>query len=238
MSKKQIIITAAAGLVCFSVAFAVSWLTKSGSPSPEQTAHNQQASAEAANQQTETAGRSQLGSETATEAATMKTLSEKELKSLVHEVRQRIQQYDDKLKDIELREQRLRMVQDMVAKDIDELNNLRVELASTVANLKQQRDNLLKGRAEIGQSEKANLMLIAATYDKMDPVSASKILSNMCTNQIQSGRQESSGLDDAVKILYHMTDRTKAKLLAEMVASEPKLAAVLCQKLKQVVEQK
>jgi hypothetical protein len=33
-----------------------------------------------------------------------------------------------------------------------------------------------------------------------------------------------------------MTERTKAKLLAEMVNTEPQLTAVLCQKLKKVVE--
>jgi flagellar motility protein MotE (MotC chaperone) len=43
-------------------------------------------------------------------------------------------------------------------------------------------------------------------------------------------------MDDAVKILHYMTERTKAKVLAELVTSEPKLAAVLCEKLKQVVE--
>jgi hypothetical protein len=35
-----------------------------------------------------------------------------------------------------------------------------------------------------------------------------------------------------------MTERTKAKLLAELVTSEPKLAAVLCERLKEIVEQK
>jgi len=45
-------------------------------------------------------------------------------------------------------------------------------------------------------------------------------------------------MEDAVKILYYMGERTKAKLLSEMVNSEPKLAAVLCEKLKRIVETK
>jgi flagellar motility protein MotE (MotC chaperone) len=239
MSKKRIIITAAAGLVSFLAAFAASWLIRPARPADnarqgQATAEDQQAAAEATQQQEGVTSATEITAD----GVTMKTFSEKELKGLVHDVRLRIQQYDSRLKDIELREQRLRVVQDTVDKDIEGLNNLRVELATMVANLKGQRDALLKSRAEIAQAEKANLVSIAATYDKMDPTSASKILSNMCTNQIQTGRQEGSSIDDAVKILYHMTERTKAKLLAEMVASEPKLAALLCQRLKQVVEQK
>ena len=45
-----------------------------------------------------------------------------------------------------------------------------------------------------------------------------------------------SSFDDAVKILYYMSERTKAKLLAEVATSEPALAAALCKRLKQIVE--
>jgi hypothetical protein len=39
-----------------------------------------------------------------------------------------------------------------------------------------------------------------------------------------------------VKILHYMTERTKAKVLAELVTSEPQLASLLCQRLKQISE--
>jgi flagellar motility protein MotE (MotC chaperone) len=45
-------------------------------------------------------------------------------------------------------------------------------------------------------------------------------------------------MDDAVKILFFMQERTKAKVLAEMGGQEPSLAALLSQKLKQVQEGK
>ncbi len=82
--------------------------------------------------------------------------------------------------------------------------------------------------------------MIAATYDNMDSASASKIVVSMCSSQTQPGEidNQSSGFDEAVKILYYMTDRTKAKLLAELTTSEPKLAAFLTQKLKRIVEGK
>jgi len=62
-----------------------------------------------------------------------------------------------------------------------------------------------------------------------------KAASTSETQGAEAGRLIGS-FDDAVKILHYMTERTKAKLLAEMASSEPALAAVLSQRLKQIVE--
>jgi flagellar motility protein MotE (MotC chaperone) len=67
----------------------------------------------------------------------------------------------------------------------------------------------------------------------MDAASAGKILTSMCASQPQGA---ANSTDDAVKILYYMSERSKAKVLAELVTSEPKLAAFLCQRLKQTME--
>ena len=69
----------------------------------------------------------------------------------------------------------------------------------------------------------------------MDATSASKILLNISRSP-SSDPNSSDNIDEAVKILHYMTERTKAKLLAEMVNLEPKLAAELCQRLKQITE--
>ncbi len=163
-------------------------------------------------------------------------MTDKQLKGLIYEVREKILEYDNKLQGLQVREQRLQLAQDMLKKDIDELNNLRVELASVVAGLKEQQEILRKSRLEVAEAEKSNLISMAAAYDKMDPASAGKILTNM--SRTQDGRLGGTNLDDAVKILHYMSERTKAKLLAELVGSEPKLAALFCQRLKQIVEEK
>jgi predicted RNase H-like nuclease (RuvC/YqgF family) len=162
-----------------------------------------------------------------------KTMTEKRLNILVYEVREKIQEYDAKLQGLETGEQRLQRAHDLIKKDIEELNNLRIELASTVASLKSERDKLLKSRVEIAKAEKNNQITMAAAFDKMDSESAGKILTNM--SKMQKGGVGGSSLDDAVKILHYMTERTKAKLLAGLVTSEPQLAALLCQKLKQII---
>lgn len=238
MSKKLIIITALAGLVSFAGAFAVGWLTN---PTPSAHPDEQHQSA------TANVGTAveipQPVIDVASAAGTVsdserKTMTEKQLRNLVFEVREKVQEYNDKLQELTLREQRLQRTQDTLKEDIQNLDNLRIELAAIVTDIKSEREKLLKSRLEITRTEKDNLILIAATYDKMDSSSASKILVSMCTSQTQPGviDSQSSGFDEAVKILYYMTERTKAKLLAELTTAEPKLAALLTQKLKRIVE--
>jgi len=243
MSKKLIIITAAAGLVIFAGAFVFAYLAN---PSLESGSNelNQPALASGDTEMELPEPEADvIGDVNAVPNAMKKTLTERQLKNLVHDVREKMQEYDNKLQDLAVREQRLQIAQDVLKKDIENLNNLRIELTSIIANIKNERDRLLKSRLEIAQAEKTNLVSLAASYDKMEVSSASKIMTNMCVipdpNQAQGGVSKCGGsFDDAVKILYYMTERTKAKLLAELATSEPTLAAALCQRLKQIVEGK
>jgi flagellar motility protein MotE (MotC chaperone) len=239
VSKKLIIITAFAGLVSFAGAFALGWFTQTRSGQTDEPGHPAVASVDTVQEVPrpiiETTGA--IGTVSDNER---KIMTEKQLRNLVFEVREKVQEYNNKLQDLTLREQRLQRTQDTLKQDIQNLENLRIELATIVADIKSERDKLLKSRLEIDQTERENLVLLAATYDKMDSSSASKILVSLCTSQTQPGviDSQSSGFDEAVKILYYMTERTKAKLLAELTTAEPKLAAFLTQKLKRVVEGK
>lgn len=228
--KKKLIITISAGLLSFGGMFALAWLT---AKTPAATRAQQPIPSSVGESEKELPRPQTLAETTdeATQDRMRRAMTEKQLKSLVYEVRERIQEYEDKLRGLRSREQQLETAHSELKKDIDDLNNLRVELVSTIASLKEERDRLEKSRIEIEKTEQANLMSMAATYDKMDPASASTILTNM--TKVQSGTP-----NDAIKILYYMGDRTKANLLAELANAEPTLAAYFCQKLKQMVEKK
>jgi len=242
VSKKVIIMTAVAGLVSFGGAFVFAWLSRpspaSGPPEPNQPTPVVDISPSGESQQeTDAASVAREPS-----GSVKRALTEQQLKNLVQDVRLKMQEYNDRLEAIAMRERRLQVAHNVLKEDIESLENLRIEVASAIANLKTERDNLIKSRLEIDQKEKNNLISIAATYDKMDATGASKILVSMCKPQV-SGQQtagdagrKSTSYDDAVKILHYMTERTKAKLLAELATSEPVLAAGLCQRLKQIVE--
>ena len=238
VSKKLIIVTATAGLVSFAGAFVFAWLAgPSAAARPDGLVQATLGSvgAEPAPPQSQAPPTDNVGADS---GVLKEAMTESQLKNLVHDLREKMRAYNDKLQGLEVRERRLQAAQDALSSDIEKLNGLRVELASAIANLKSERDKLRKSRLEISQQEKANLAAIAATYDKMDVSGAGKILTNMCAgadpNQLANGGGGS--FDDAVNILHYMTERTEAKLLAEIAASEPALAAALCQRLKQIVE--
>ena len=229
MSKKFILLTAVVGLVSFAGSFTFVYLT---TQSRQKALAKEQAEQNAGNPETEVAA----SQKTPNYEPSTKYLTEQQLNNLIHELRNKMQDYDKKVENLKVREQRLQLTQDILKQDIEKLNNLQIELASITANIKSERDKLIKSRLEIKQTETNNLASIAATYDKMDSSSASVIISNMCTTDSSNENIGKSSLDDAVKILYYMGDRTKAKLLAEMSTTKPDLAADLSRRLKQIVE--
>ena len=236
---KKIVIMAAVGLVSFAGAFFFGRLTYRAPVNPPDNKSEEPAQAGGQPKQETLLPESFTTDSADSGSDPMKrAMTEQQLKNLIQDIRKKMREYDDRLQILAVREQRLQVAQDVLKEDVNNLNNLRVELASTVANFKSERDKLLKSRLEIDQAEKTNLASIAATYDKMDASSAGKILANMCAaggDETQSGKNNGN-LDDAVKILHYMTERTKAKVLAELATSQPTLAAVFCQRLKQIVE--
>ena len=237
MKKKKILIAAAAGLVSFSGAFVFGWLSQPDSASTEDNQSNVLAGVG----QHETVPKPPwLGLENSEEIGQVSdsakmAMTRKQLKNLILEIREKDRDYVTRVQALELKKQRLEEVQKGLKADIEKLDKLRDELSSLTAGLRAEQDKLLKTRLEIKDNEKTNLIALAATYDKMDSSSAGKILSSICASG-SSPTLKSQNMDDAVKILYYMGERPKAKVLAELVGSEPKLAAVLSQRLKRITE--
>lgn len=246
MNKKVIIIAAVVGLASFAGAFATGWFTQppaaAGAAEPNRMVPAQPDSVASAGTlpQIRPSPLSPALTASTDQATAARNMTEEQLKELILEIREKIQDYDRKRQEVEKEKQRLQIAQQTLKKDIETLNNLRVDLAASMADVKNEREMLLKARVEVAAAEKANLLAIAAAYDKMDAAGASHILTNMATGTTKNGNTvaAAANLDDAVKILYFMQDRTKAKVLAEMAAEEPALAALLSQKLKQVQEGK
>lgn len=240
--KKLIIITAGAGVISFAGAFVFAWLTNP-TPTIQPDTAEQPVTASDDSKTDLPAPEEGLEDVLGSTPEKMKTvMTEQQLKNLVQDIRAKMQEYDNKLQDLGLREQRLQIAKNVLKEDIDNLNNMRIELATVISNIKSEQDKLHKSKLEVSEIERTNLISLAAYYDKMEPASASKILTNMCdpesTGQLTSEEKiiSSESFNDAVKILYYMTERTAANLLAEIAASKPELAATLCKRLKQIVE--
>ena len=129
MSKKVIIMTAAAGLVSFAGAFVFAWLSKaspaSGPQGPEQPTPAADRSPPGVSQrQTDAAPVASAAS-----GSTKRVLTEQQLKNLVQEVREKMQEYNDRLQAIAMRERRLQVAHNVLKEDIENLDNLRIEVA-------------------------------------------------------------------------------------------------------------
>jgi flagellar motility protein MotE (MotC chaperone) len=150
-------------------------------------------------------------------------LEEKQLGDLVREVRQKVIDCQKREQDLDEQERRLRMARQVVERESQDLENLRVQVASSVTRLKEAQAELEKTRTAIDKDEEANLKRVAAVYDKMDVTAAGRILEAMCANKQNS---------DAVRILHFMTDRSVAKVLAEF--TDKRLAAQLSEQMKRI----
>jgi len=230
VNKKVIIIVSAGGLVSFAAMFIAAWLTKPSANIPSTEVVQPTLAAEKTILKLPQPQVTTASAVSTIDSEVKKAMTEKQLKSLVYEVREKIQEYDSKLESLKLYEQRLSVACDTFKKDIEQLDNLRIELVSTVASLKTERDKLLKSRVDIAKKEKNNLVSIAAAYDKMDATNAGKILTTM-------HKAQNNNADDAVKILHYMSERTKAKVLASIAETDPAISAYFCKQLKQIAEE-
>ena len=183
MNKKLIIIAAAAGLISFAGSFALAWFT--AEPAVTQTGRGDETTtldgATASSMPDLRAGPE--GTVKALDAKVKKSMTQKRLKGLVYKVRDKLHEYDSNLQNLKEQEQRLQIAHNLLKEDIEKLGALQVELNLAIGNLRDQQAKLEKSRVTIAQTEKENLMTIAATYDKMNSTSASKILVDMSKMQ-------------------------------------------------------
>ena len=155
MNKKLITMTAAVSVVSFVGAFATGWFTKpaavKGSADPNVAANT------GPSQTSTTTSLSTLmpTPESDDQSASTRAMSEQQLKELIFEVRDKIQEYDRRLETLQKEEERLQLARHTLKNDIETLNHLRVDLAATVASAKNERDLLLRSRVEIEKIEKA-----------------------------------------------------------------------------------
>jgi len=231
MKKLRIIILASAGLASFVGVFTVSWFIKRSKPVlPETTQKQVQEETSPGmfdisgpDSNTETS----LLEDDATSYRLSKSMTEKQLKSLVYDIREKMKEYRYSEKELDRRKQRMQVIQDTLQEDIDRLDTLRVQLTSILSNLQQQEHSLKQTVLEIKKTEQANMKNLAARYDKMSTDLASNIMINLASN---------NQLNDAVKIMYYMSERTSGKLLGDIGNTKPNLAALISLQLKRIKE--
>lgn len=222
MKKLHLIILIGLTILSFAVAFGVTFfIQKSRTNLLDEPGETE---GQAAGSQTDTPGAIFIGG--GDDELSM-SMSEKQLQSLIYDIREKMKEYEYKQKQLDKREERLNMASAALQEDIQRLNELRAQLTTTLASIKQQEQNLQKSLLEIDDIEKTNMQRIAERYDKMDTVQASKIMINMVDNK---------QIDDVALILNFMSERSSAKLLGEIGTKNPDIATALNAKLAHIKE--
>jgi flagellar motility protein MotE (MotC chaperone) len=130
-----------------------------------------------------------------------------ELTVLIREVRARLAECRDKQAELDGREKRLAIARETLDEQAKGLEQLRVEIVAPLARLKEVQEQLRASRITIAKEELENLRKIALIYQSKDSTAAAETIIAMCKNN-----QE----DDAVKILFFMSERSAGKVLSEI----------------------
>ncbi|MBW8014761.1 MAG: hypothetical protein FVQ82_01120 [Planctomycetes bacterium] len=236
MNKKQIIIIAGVGLIFFALSFTVGLFTRKPkeavadgkTPEDAQVVKSPDGSPDAIDQ-TWMGGAATANNFQAKQANFDKSLTIKQLNSLIFEMRSKLTEFTIKEKMLDEKEARVQMAIDELHKNIKALEELRVKLAVTVSSIKQQQTVLDERLLIIEEIERTNLQKNASIYDKMKAQQSAEIMINLIKQK---------QLDSVVKLAYYMTERTSANMLAEINKKEPELAATISDKLRWIEEVK
>jgi len=196
-AKSRLIILIVLGAVSFAATFCLSyWFRPTAQPV---VAGGRQPAGQVANgQQPPSAGQVNFASN-ATDPR------RQELVALIKEVRAKIDEYNRRQMDLDKREKRIGMAKESLDRQAKELEKLRTEIVAPLARLKEVQDQLRASRIVISKEELANIRKIALIYQTKETTAAAETIVAMCKNKQQ---------DDAVKILYFMSERSAGKVLA------------------------
>ena len=146
----------------------------------------------------------------------------KELTSLITELKVKMGEFNEREKKLAEREKRVRIAGEVVQKQVQELDKLRVGLIPEVQRYQAIKKEVEASQTQITAAEDKNIKSLAARYDVMDSTGAAKILGDLWVSKKQ---------DLAVKIFYYMQARSSAKVLAAISSSNEKGAAELAARL-------
>lgn len=226
MNKLKIIILAVVGIVSFGGAFGLTLVLKK-SPAPAAGADTPVQKPSASTRDVEMSEPRQDITLTSDPFDMQRGMSEQKLKTLIDDSMESAREFKSREKELLERENRIKIAQVAIQEDIDRLVNLQTQLSLTLGDIKKEKQLLEGLRIDVSAEEKVNFQKIAATYDTMDVTKSSQVIITMA---------KGSQLNDAVKILYYMSERNSGKLIGEIATTQPDLAGLLTLELKKVKE--
>jgi len=218
-NKKQLVIVAALLVLSFAVSCGVSLILGGGATPPPPTG-----------QAFATTRPSSVDEDLTLPTVRAGRLMPKrrQLEELIRDVRVKLTELERREDLLDQREKRIKVAQGLLKKEAEHLESLRVRLVGPMARLKEAMLELSQTVVQIDVVERKNLKKMAKVYDKMDPESCGRIFLEKCKNQKE---------DDVAKIFYYMSERSHAKVLAEISKADQAAADKVTDRLKRMKEQ-
>jgi len=217
--KLRIIILATIAVASFAASYFISpWL--GGQPSAPVAAAGQNPQDQSGAKAQSSGAATSLGPESVQPVGL--TMKSRELKTLITELRLKLDDCKTKEQELVEREKRAAIAAEDLKKQARDLEKLRLELIPALQRYQETKKGLQADQIRITAEEDKNIKLLAGRYDAMDPEGAAKILTDLWI-----GSRE----DLAVKILYYMQARSAAKVLSAISSSDQKGAAELAARL-------
>ena len=151
MSKKKMIIVAALAVVTFALATGFSFLLPGGEP---RSPSGPKAGAD--------------GTDPNAVSPVQLSLQERDLDDLVRNLRQRIADCRAQTQQLSEREKQIRIIQEQLTRQAQELEDLRVKASAALAALREEKETMQAERVKIEAADRVNLKKTAAIYEKMD----------------------------------------------------------------------
>ena len=156
-----------------------------------------------------------------------------DLKEVIRDANARRQEYENKIRDLQMEEERIAKVREAAQEDYQRLDNMRSDIAYTFAHLKKEKQSLEDGKIRVQKEENENLKIMAASLGLMKPSSAATLLFNMSEQTAGLEPDSRPGIDEAALYIFLMDPKKRPKIFDELIKGKnQELAANLMKKVK------
>ena len=156
-----------------------------------------------------------------------------ELNDVMRDMNTKRLEFENKTRDLGKEEERIAQVREAAQEDIQRLDEMAMDIANLVINLKKEIKSLEDSKIRVQKEERENLKVMAAVMGKMKPDNAADMLADMSIRPADPGEGSRPGIEEAALYIFLMDPKQQTKVFDAMIKSKNQaLAARLMKTVK------
>lgn len=158
-----------------------------------------------------------------------------DLKDAMRDMNDKRQEYEKKTRDLQKEEERIAEVREAAQEDFQRLDDMRIDIANALTNLKKEKQSLEDGKIRVKKEENANLKVMAGVLSTMKANNAATWIATMSEQAEGQDPRVRLGIDEAAAHIYMMQPKAQAKLFDALIKDKKAaLAANLGRRIKSI----